>query len=159
MVLDKNKLDWIFAAISTMGPMGKVPKAPGTMGAVAALPIAWIQNSWPTIWVIVFLIFITMVSLYAVSQYIVERTDKDPKEVVVDEFIGCLIACAFVPSTWYWMFGAFLSFRMIDIFKPWPVSWIDKNLKNEIGVIGDDMAAGVMAGVSLLLIRFVLTLL
>lgn len=139
-----------------VGPAGHVPVAPGTAGALAALPAAWAMSAWPWwAWTLV-LVPLTALSVYAVGLYVTGRPDQDPKEVVVDEFVGCLVAAAFVPGTLAWQLAAFVAFRVLDIAKPWPVSWLDRRVKGGWGVVGDDVAAGLMAGALLWAIELAL---
>ena len=98
------------------------------------------------------LLIIFFVSLYSINQFIKNQDNKDPKEVVIDEFIGqsipiCLYEIAHGGSketnevlTFY--FIMFILFRIFDITKPYPVSYYDKNFKNSFGVIMDDVCAG-----------------
>ncbi len=91
-------------------------------------------------------------SLYAVNIFIKDLDNKDPKEVVIDEFIGqsipiCLYEIAHESSndtsqTLTFYFIMFILFRIFDIIKPYPVSYYDKNFKNSFGVIMDDVCAG-----------------
>lgn len=154
--MSRGGLQKLCAYFSTVGPAGYSPIAPGTTGALAALPIAWIMRDcewW--CWAAV-IVPLTLISVFTVSVYIKNKREKDPNEVVIDEFVGCLIAAAFVPGTVVWQIAAFLFFRLFDIVKPWPIGIIDKKVKNAWGVMGDDVGAGIMAGLMLLVINFVL---
>jgi len=73
----------------------------------------------------------------------------DPQEIVYDEFIGVLIPIAVVPATWPWILAAFALFRLLDITKPGPVGWVDKNMKSPAGVMLDDVVAGLLAALVL----------
>ena len=106
------------------------------------------------------------ISLYVVNIYIKFLDNKDPKEVVIDEFIGqsipiCLYEIAHQGTretnqvlTFY--FIIFILFRIFDITKPYPVSYYDKNFKNSFGVIMDDVAAGLYV-VAVLVLYMVIT--
>ena len=76
----------------------------------------------------------------------------DDKRIVIDELVGYLISVCFLPFSWTTAAVGFVLFRIFDILKPPPVSWIDKNLKNGFGVVLDDVMAGVYAAVALHLI-------
>ena len=78
---------------------------------------------------------------------------KDPSEVVHDEIVGCLIAMFIVPYGVGWAIAAFVLFRLFDIFKPWPVNWVERRAKGAWGVIGDDVVAGLLAGVVLTVVH------
>ena len=91
------------------------------------------------------------------SMYVAGGTeDLDPSEVVLDELIGVLIALAFVPWELPWVVAAFVLFRLFDIAKPGPVGWADRNLKNYVGIMLDDVIAGLLAGGVLIIARVVL---
>ena len=70
---------------------------------------------------------------------------KDPGCIVWDEIIGMLIACCFVPLEPIWLLLAFGLFRLFDILKPWPIGWLDRNLEGGLGIMLDDVAAGLVA--------------
>ena len=107
-----------------------------------------------------------MISLYSVNIFIKDLDNKDPKEVVIDEFIGqsipiCLYEIAHDEPknsgeilTFY--FIMFILFRIFDITKPYPVSYYDKNFKNSFGVIMDDVCAGLYV-VAVLVLYMVIT--
>ena len=102
--------------------------------------------------IFVFLIVIFVFSFKAVALYIKDNANKDPKEVVIDEFIGqsipiCLYEIAHkgpkeMDQVLTIYFVIFILFRIFDIVKPYPVSYYDKNFKNSFGVIMDDVCAG-----------------
>ncbi|MCK4807939.1 MAG: phosphatidylglycerophosphatase A, partial [Candidatus Aegiribacteria sp.] len=81
-----------------------------------------------------------------------KKWGEDPSKVVIDEFVGCWISCLAVPSGWgiVGIAVAFVLFRIFDIFKPWPVSFFDR-MKSAAGILLDDVAAGIMAALVILL--------
>jgi len=95
---------------------------------------------------------LTLASTLAVQRYLAGRK-RDPQEVVVDEWIGCLITLAFVPFSAAWVVAGYLLFRMFDIFKPGPIRWLDRRVHGGLGVMADDVAAGLAAGAVLALAR------
>jgi len=70
---------------------------------------------------------------------------KDPSSIVWDEFVGMWIALFMLPTGWYWLIAAFVLFRIFDIWKPWPIGWLDINLKGGAGIMLDDVAAGLIS--------------
>ena len=154
----EKAVDSLCKTICTVGPLGYSPIAPGTLGAVACLPFISVLNLFSKIHQISILIVGVVLSVAVVARYIKGKKDKDPNEVVIDEFVGTLTACMFVPANINWQVSALLAFRLFDIVKPWPVSWIDKRLKNAWGVVGDDVIAGTMGGGILFLIQWYLQL-
>ena len=147
-----NKINFFFV---TLFGIGKIKKIPGSFASLATTLflffLFYILNVSPNI-VLFFVIIIFFISLYAVNIFIKDLTNKDPKEVVIDEFIGqsipiCLYEIAHEGSketgqvlTSY--FIMFILFRIFDIVKPYPVSYYDKNFKNSFGVVMDDVCAG-----------------
>ena len=77
---------------------------------------------------------------------------SDPPQVVVDEAAGVLLTMLFAPSGEWWLLPVFVLFRLFDIWKPWPVNWLDRELAPPWGVMVDDLAAGVYAGVSVMVL-------
>lgn len=78
----------------------------------------------------------------------------DHKAIVWDEFAGVWLAIMFLPFDPLWWLAAFLLFRLFDIAKPWPVGWADKNLHGGLGIMLDDILAGLMAALLLFVVQF-----
>ena len=131
--------------IGTVGYVGRMPKAPGTWGSLAAL-LAWYilkpQISDPLFLLITGGIFYLGI---AVSDILTEAwDDSDPKAIVIDEWVGMWIALYLTPHNFGWGLVAFLFFRIFDIFKPGPIQAMD-DMHGAIGVMMDDVAAGILA--------------
>ena len=147
----------------TMFGLGKVPKIPGTFGSLATIVVLYlffhIFNISSNI-ILVGLIIIFIYSFSAVALHIKNNENKDPKEVVIDEFIGQSIPIYLYeisrgieknPNEAIIFYGiCFVLFRYFDIMKPFPVSFFDKNFKNSFGVIMDDVCAGFYVVLSLI---------
>ena len=147
----------------TMFGLGKIPKIPGTFGSLATIIILYILfhilNLTSNL-ILIVLIFIFIFSFLAVSAYIKESENKDPKEVIIDEFIGQSIPIYLYEIShgieksaneaiiFYGI--CFILFRFFDIVKPFPVNYFDKNFKNSFGVIMDDVCAGFYVVLSLI---------
>ena len=161
-----NKINFLFV---TLFGIGKIKKIPGSFASLATALLLFflfrILNVSPS-FVLISVIIIFFVSLYAVNIFIKDLTNKDPKEVVIDEFIGqsipiCLYEIAHIGAketdqvlTAY--FIMFILFRIFDITKPYPVGYYDKNFKNSFGVIMDDVCAGLYV-VAVLVLYMVIT--
>ena len=161
-----NKINFLFV---TLFGIGKIKKIPGSFASLATTIFLFflfhILNISLNI-VLICVIIIFFISLYAVNIFIKDLDNKDPKEVVIDEFIGqsipiCLYEIAHEGAketdqvlTYY--FIMFILFRIFDIAKPFPVSYYDKNFKNSFGVIMDDVCAGLYV-VSVLVLYMVIT--
>lgn len=136
----------VFAFIVTVAYLGRIGFAPGSWGALAALPAAYFMASLTPLLRAAICVLLLVASTWAVQRYLRATTDSDPQEIVIDEWIGCLIALAFVPWQPLWTAVAFALFRLLDIRKPWPVSLAEQRLPGAYGVIGDDVVAGLGAG-------------
>ena len=161
-----NKINFLFV---TLFGIGKIKLIPGSFASLATtlflFIIFHILNISPNI-ILIGVIIIFFISLYAVNIFIKDLENKDPKEVVIDEFIGqsipiCLYEIAHQGTketnhvlTFY--FIMFILFRIFDIAKPYPVSYYDKNFKNSFGVIMDDVCAGLYV-VAVLVLYMVIT--
>ena len=147
-----NKINFFFV---TLFGIGKIKKIPGSFASLATALFLFflfhILNVSPNM-VLFSIIVIFFISLYAVSIFIEDLSNKDPKEIVIDEFIGqsipiCLYEVAHdmpkeTDQVLKFYFIMFILFRIFDIAKPFPVSYYDKNFKNSFGVIMDDVCAG-----------------
>ncbi len=135
--------------IATVFKIGTLPIAPGTFGSLAALGVwFWIYPYFTLPIFIILTIIILAVGVY--TSTIIERKTKevDPSRIVIDEWVGQWIALWFVPQTLAFGFAAFILFRVFDIWKPGPIRKLDK-LQNGWGVMLDDVAAGLLAGLIL----------
>ena len=140
--------------VSSVGGAGYSPVGPGTFGALAALPVGWALSHFSMSIQIGLIVALTAFATFAARSYLKGDTDElDPSEIVSDEFVGMLITLVFVPWTVGWVVSAFVLFRAFDILKPGPVGYLDRNVKGAEGVILDDVAAGFLAGVTLLVVR------
>lgn len=138
---------------------GLARPGPGTVGALAALPLAYALSRLDPVLHALALVLITALSTVAIHDYLqVARTTEDPSEVVVDELVGVSIALAFVPWTLPGVALAFVLFRAFDIAKPGPVGWADRHIHGARGVMLDDVIAGLLAGATALAIGSVVPL-
>ena len=147
----------------TMFGLGKIPKIPGTFGSLATIIILYIffhiLNLSSNI-ILIGLIFVFIFSFFAVAIHIKDIENKDPKEVIIDEFIGQSVPIYLYEishgteksSNEAIIFYSicFILFRFFDIVKPFPVSFFDRNFKNSFGVIMDDVCAGFYVVLSLI---------
>ena len=151
-VLLRHPAGWIASGFGS----GFSPRAPGTIGTVAALlPWLWLRVLPLPLYALVVAVAFA-IGLWA-SAWVVRRSGvQDPQVVVWDEFVGVWIALAAAPAGWIWMLSGFALFRLFDIWKPWPVSWADEKLHGGLGVMLDDVFAGFYALVLLQLGEFFL---
>ena len=147
----------------TLFGLGKLPKIPGTFGSLATVIILYIFFhilNLSTNLILIGLIIIFIFSFLAVATHIKDNENKDPKEVIIDEFIGQSIPIYLYEISHgikksadeaIIFYGVcFILFRFFDIIKPFPVSFFDRNFKNSFGVIMDDVCAGCYVVLSLI---------
>ena len=147
----------------TLLGLGKIKFIPGTIGSLATVIILYVVFHIFNVssnFVLLSLVVIFIYSFYAVSSYIKDNKNKDPREIVIDELIGQAIPIYSYEIShgtekspdeaiiFYCI--CFILFRFFDIVKPYPVSFFDKNFKNSFGVIMDDVCAGLYVVLSLI---------
>ncbi|HSN17974.1 MAG TPA: phosphatidylglycerophosphatase A [Gammaproteobacteria bacterium] len=124
---------------------GLSPKAPGTLGTVVAVPVylllIYLGNEIYWAALVAGLVAGVFICGYTASVIGVD----DPKGVVWDEIVGYLITMLGLPSRWTWMVGGFLLFRLFDIWKPWPIRWLDRTIRGGVGIMLDDVIAAIFA--------------
>ena len=135
---------------------GYLPKAPGTWGTFLALPLVWVLYKLGEPFYVVSLILITFFGVLASDIYSRLSGKKDPDEVVIDEVAGVLVLFLFVKPTFVNLILGAILFRFIDILKPPPVNWFEK-LGGGLGIMADDLVAGLIAGIILYSVQFLWT--
>jgi phosphatidylglycerophosphatase A len=141
----------INALIATVFGIGRVPKAPGTAGSLAAMLIAWPIAVHYGHWMLAPLgLGIGLIGIYFSGMYARECGVADPKSCVIDEVAGQWIALSVAPITPLAYLAAFGFFRFFDIRKIWPVDKVEE-LKGGLGIVADDIVAGVMAAMAVLI--------
>ena len=117
---------------------------PGTIGSLFTIVIYYLFNNYLNIiFYIVFIIFVFFYSLFFLNNTLNKSfSSSDPKEIVIDEFIGLSIPLLICGNNFFLIILSFLLFRLFDITKPWPASYFDLKIKNATGVIMDDIIAG-----------------
>lgn len=155
--------DRVALFLATLGPVGRMPKAPGTWGSLAALvaaPWCFSPLSLPLRAGALFLVL--AVGTWAAGRAEKVLARKDPGCVVVDELLGQWAAFApfhlagFTTATPWELLALFVLFRFFDILKPWPIRAVERSVPGGLGVMLDDLAAGLMAAASFALIRLVI---
>lgn len=142
--------------IATWFKSGLSPKAPGTVGSLCSLPLAWfLIHYWGSLGVGIGAIFLFLVGWWATHIVLKDKSNgTDPGFVVIDETVGQLLSFIFVahlPLDISTYILGFAFFRFFDIIKPWPVSFFDKKIHSAFGVMTDDVCAGLYAAVLLTL--------
>lgn len=125
---------------------GLSPVVPGTMGSLAAIPFWYLMTFLP--WQLYSLV--VMMSI-CIGVYLCHRTAKDMGthdhgSIVWDEFVGMWITLMALPTMdWQWVAAGFVIFRIFDMWKPWPIRWFDRNIHGGMGIMVDDIVAGVIS--------------
>lgn len=134
---------------------GASPWAPGTIGTLAALPFAWLLGQLPL------LPYLAITALcFVLGIHLCDRTARDlgvhdHPSIVWDEFVGLFVTLIAVPPSWLNLLLGFVLFRIFDIFKPWPIGWLDRQVSGGLGIMLDDLVAGIYAWLLLqLLLRY-----
>lgn len=140
--------------IATWFGSGLMPKAPGTWGTIAALPAAWLIATLagtPHALLLAALILLP-IGAWASAQHSARLGTHDAGEIVVDEVVGVWLVLGVVPVAPLWWLAAFVLFRLFDILKPWPISWLDRNISGGWGIMLDDVAAGIAGAIVLAIV-------
>ena len=138
----------------TLFGIGKLP-ASGTFSSFFTLFFYFIlQKYFNNLTIIILLIFVTLYSLIFLNKTIKNSKQKDPKEIVIDEYIGQMIPLIACGNNIYLILVAFISFRFFDITKIYPANIFDKKIEGPLGVIGDDIIAGIYSLMIIFIIKY-----
>jgi len=124
---------------------GLLPKAPGTFGTLAAIPLYLLLAPSSMIVYLIAVIVMSIVGIYICGKAAKDAGVHDHGAIVWDEIVGFLITMCMIPLSWKSVIVGFILFRIFDIFKPWPISFIDKNVHGGLGIMLDDIIAGLAA--------------
>lgn len=135
--------------LASNGGLGYAPVAPGTVGTLAGIPIFWLFARLPApLWLL------TGTALLALACWVADAAGRiygvaDDGRIVIDELVGYLVTVALLPFSWPAALLGFAWFRLFDILKPPPASWFDRHWKNGVGVVLDDVMAGLYGALAL----------
>ncbi len=131
---------------------GLISIAPGTWGTLAALPLFFILIKIPLVYYWLVTGGLLLLGIYCAQRITKELGQEDFKGIVIDEIVGFLITMGFVAPSLLTVICGFIFFRVFDIVKPYPISWIDRNITGGLGVMLDDVCAAIPAGFLLFII-------
>ena len=123
---------------------GLAPKAPGTFGTLAALPVVWLMAQSPAPVYLLITLLSCVLGVYWCGKTAQDFHQHDHPSIVWDEFAGLMITFICVPMSWPALVAGFVLFRLFDIVKPWPISWLDRHVHGGFGIMIDDVLAGIM---------------
>lgn len=124
---------------------GAAPKAPGTFGTLAAVPLYLLLEPLSATAYALMLLVTFVVGIYLCGKTSEDMGVHDHGGIVWDEFVGYWITMFMAPAGWLWIVAGFVLFRFFDIVKPWPIGWADKRVSGGLGIMLDDVLAGIMA--------------
>ena len=147
--------DFLFRALASGFGVGYIPVASGTFGTLWGIPLFLLLHLWdggrlgpfslgPIVYfggTFLFILFSCWVSHRADSLF----GGHDSGKIIIDEVAGYLVSLSFFPVQWTWVLAGFIAFRFFDILKPFPIGLVDKKVGGGIGVVLDDLIAGVYA--------------
>ncbi|MCW8907157.1 MAG: phosphatidylglycerophosphatase A [Sedimenticola sp.] len=129
---------------------GAAPKAPGTFGTLAALPLCLLMQSLGSIGYLLLTLALFLLGIWLCGRTSRDLGVHDHGGIVWDEWVGLMVTLWMVPPGWIWLLAGFGLFRLFDILKPWPIGWLDRRVSGGLGIMLDDLLAGIF---SLLLIQ------
>lgn len=135
---------------------GLAPKAPGTFGTLAAVPLFLLMSYLSLSEYLFVVIFASVAGIYFCDKTAKDLRVHDHPGIVWDEFVGFWITMIAVPVTWWSLVLGFALFRLFDIWKPWPIKWVDKHVHGGFGIMLDDVLAGLLALGSLHLLIYII---
>ena len=138
--------------LASFGGSGFITPASGTWGSLAALPIAtYILFNYSSLYLLYLSFTLFLIGIWVCREWLnaVGDQDNDPSMIVIDEAAGLCLTLAFAEMSLISVFLGFALFRLFDIAKPWPISWLDKRFSGAFGIMIDDMVAGLLAGIIL----------
>jgi phosphatidylglycerophosphatase A len=134
---------------------GLSPRAPGTIGTLVAVPIVLFVMQFGFVVHLCFAVAAILLGIYVCGESARRLGVHDHPGIVWDEIAGFTVTMLATPPTWYWLAGGFLLFRFFDIVKPWPIREADHSLSGGLGIMLDDIIAGVFAGAILLGVQLI----
>ena len=145
--------------------IGKIKYAPGTVASlITCLAFLLLINIFNLSVILLFTLIIFCYSLVAINNSFESFDTEDPQEIVIDEVVGQMLPLLAIPiyetlyplPKIYYCVAAFLAFRLFDIWKPYPISYVDNNVKGALGIMLDDILASNYSIISLTIIFFFL---
>lgn len=153
-----NRRERLILWLATWFGVGRLPGLPGTWGSLAALPLWWLLQPLSPAAYGLALVCLGLAGIYLSGRAAAGLGQADPPVIVIDEVVGQLLALAPCPAEWYAVALGVALFRCFDILKPFPIGTINDRLHGGLGIVLDDVAAGLVAGLVLGLLLQVMPL-
>lgn len=131
--------------LATLFGVGRFPKGPGTVATMVTIPLVILLWKLGPLVYMGAIVLLLPVGIIACEFYEQEKGGHDHKEIVIDEVLGFLITMVWLPLTWQAILIGFVLFRLLDITKPLFIGYLDKKIQGGLGVMVDDVAAGIIA--------------
>jgi phosphatidylglycerophosphatase A len=124
---------------------GTLPKCPGTWGTLVAIPLYYLIASLPLHLYLAIIAIAIVVGIWLCHVTARDLGVHDHPGIVWDEIVGFAVTMIALPPTWFWIVAGFGLFRLFDIWKPWPINWLDRHIQGGLGIMLDDLLAAVYA--------------
>jgi phosphatidylglycerophosphatase A len=124
---------------------GAAPKAPGTAGTLVAVPLYLLVSGLPLWGYLAITVAAFLAGIWICGRTAEDLGTHDHPGIVWDEVVGFLVTMTAAPAGWAWLVAGFALFRGFDILKPWPIHWLDARVGGGLGIMLDDLAAGLFA--------------
>lgn len=121
---------------------GAFPRAPGTAGTLAAVPLCLLMQQLSGGLYLLLVAVLFLLGIWLCGRTAQDLRVHDHGGIVWDEWVGLLMTMWLVPEGWGWLCAGFLLFRFFDILKPWPIGWLDRRVGGGLGIMLDDLIAG-----------------
>jgi phosphatidylglycerophosphatase A len=121
---------------------GAVPKAPGTAGTIAAIPLYLLLQPLAPLYYLLLTAVLFLAGIWLCGRTSRDLGVHDHGGIVWDEWVGFLFTLWLAPAGWIWLLAGFVLFRLFDILKPWPIGWLDRRIGGGLGIMLDDLLAG-----------------
>ncbi|SRR5579883_281893 len=135
---------------------GAIPIAPGTFGTLMGIPFYLALRTFPPLVYFILLIFIILGSIWICNKVSKEIHVEDHQGMCLDEIVGFLVTMFALPFATKWIIIGFILFRLFDILKPPPIRFLDEKLKGGVGMILDDVVAGIFSCIILHLLTWII---
>lgn len=131
---------------------GLLPVAPGTAGTLVAIPVYLLLQPLAAHWYVALVVLLALAGIAVCGKTASHLGVHDHPAIVWDEIVGYLVTMTFAPPGWLWIVLGFVLFRLFDIAKPWPIRWFDRQVGGGLGIMLDDLLAGVFSAALLQLL-------